>query len=115
MEWRSEDATECEVVCSPGCIAVSGEIDIANATMIGRRIRARLTPGRVMVDCRAVTFVDVAGFRMLTELGIAAIAAGAVIYLRCSPAVMGMVHLFGRPLPGLVLDRDDYDSPESLR
>jgi anti-anti-sigma factor len=116
MERSSEDAIDCEVVCSTGCITVSGEIDIANATVIGRRLRAHLTPRNVVVDCRAVSFLDVAGFRMFAQLGIEAIAAGAVVCVRCSPAMTETLNLCGmRDLPGLVLDRDDHDSPGDTR
>jgi anti-anti-sigma factor len=114
MERHSEDATDCEVVYSTGCITMSGEIDIANATVTGRRMCAHLTPGNVVVDCRAVTFLDAAGLHMLAQLGVAAIAAGAVVSLRCSPAVTETLNLCDvRELPGLVLDRDDHESPGS--
>jgi anti-anti-sigma factor len=116
MERYSDDAVVCEVVCSDGRITVSGEIDIANATVIGRRLRALLTPGTVLVDCRAVSFIDVAGLRMFAELGGAARAAGAVVRVLCSPAMTETFDLCGlRELPGLMLDRDDHDSPGSPR
>src|SRR5512142_3131736 len=100
MERHSDDATDCEVVCSPGHISVSGEIDIANAAAIGRRIRAAMVAERLVVDCRAVTFLDVAALRMLTHLGAAARATGTVVCLRCSPAVAEMLDLCGlRELP----------------
>jgi anti-anti-sigma factor len=116
MERRSEDTTGGEVVWSAGRITVSGEIDFANATMIGRQLRDLLAPGSVVVDCRAVTFLDVAGLRMLAGLGAAAIDAGTVVRLCCSPAVTKTMNLCGlRELRGLILDRDDHDRPESPR
>jgi anti-anti-sigma factor len=116
MERHSEDAVDCEVVCFTGCITVSGEIDIANATVIGRRLRAHVAAGNVVADCRAVGFVDVAGLRMFARLGVAAIAAGTVVRVRCSPAITEMLYLCSvRELPGLVLERDDHDCPGSPR
>ena len=72
------------------------------------------------MDCRDVTFLDVGGLRMLARVGAAATAAGAVVRLRCSPAVTETLSVCGlREIPGLVLDLDldldDHDSPGSLR
>ena len=100
------------MVWSGDAITVSGAVDAANATAIGRRMRALLTPGDVVADCRAVTFIDVAGCRMLAELGLAALAVGAVVCLRCSPAVTRALDVCGiRDLPGVVIDRDDTTGP----
>jgi anti-anti-sigma factor len=116
MDRRSEDATGCQVGWPARCFTVSGEIDSVNAPMIEGRIRAFLSAGDVVVDCRAVTFLDVAGLRMLARTGVAAIAAGAVVRLQCSPAVTETLDVCGmRELPGVVLDLDDDDSPGSLR
>jgi anti-anti-sigma factor len=116
MEQRTEVLTGCEVVWSVGCLTVSGEIDLANAPVIEQRIRALLGMGDIIVDCRAVTFSDVAGFRMLTRVGVAAIAADTVVRLRCSPGVLETLQLCGvREIPGVVLDRDNHDGPGSLR
>lgn len=110
MEWRAKNADVCEVVVRSGRVAVSGEIDVANAAVVGRRLRAHLNPGTVVIDCGAVTFVDVAGVRMLAGLGVAALAAGSVVCLRCSPALLETLALCGvRDLPGLTLDRDGSD------
>jgi len=116
MEQQTEVLTGCEVVWSVGCLTVSGEIDLANASVIEQRIRALLGTGNILVDCRAVTFLDVAGFRMLTRVGVAAIAADTIVRLRCSPRVLEMLQLCGvREIPGVVLDRDNHDGPGSLR
>jgi len=116
MEQRSEDSTGCEVGWSAECVAVSGEIDSANAPVIEQRIRGILSAGDVVVDCRAVTFLDVAGLRMLARMGDAAVALGAVVRLHCSPAVTETLNVCGvRELPGVVLNPDDHDSPGSLR
>src|SRR3954469_1470441 len=107
MERRSEDVTGREVVWSGGCITVSGDIDSANAPVIEQQMCALLGAGSVVVDCRAVTFLAVAGLRMLAQLGVAAIAVGAVVHLRCSRCVTETFSLCGmRELPGLVLDLD---------
>jgi anti-anti-sigma regulatory factor len=83
-----------------------------NAPMIEQRIRALLGGGNVVVDCRVVAFLDVAGLRMLARVGIAAVTAGTVLRLRCSPAMMEMLNVCGvRELPGLELDLDDHDGP----
>ena len=116
MERRPEDSTGCEVAWSVGYITVSGEIDAANAAVIERRIRALINAGDVVVDCSAVTFLDVAGLRVLARTGVAAIDAGVVVRLRCSPAVTETLEVCGmRELPGVVLDLDDDDTPGSLR
>src|SRR5690242_9236071 len=116
MEQQTEVLTGCEVVWSVGCLTVSGEIDMANAPVIEQRIRALLAMGNILVDCRAVTFLDVAGFRMLTRVGVAAIAADMIVRLRCSPRVLETLQLCGvREIPGVVLDRDNHDGPGSLR
>ena len=92
------------------------EIHLANAPVIEQRIRALLGMGNILVDCRAVTFLDVAGFRMFTRVGVAAIAADTIVCLRCSPRVLETLQLCGvREIPGVVLDRDNHDGPGSLR
>jgi anti-anti-sigma factor len=112
----SEELTGGEVVWSAGCITVSGEIDSANARVIGRRMVALLIPGSIVVDCREVTFLDAAGLRMFADLGRAAIDVGAVVHLQSSPAVTETIKLCGvQELPGLVLDRDDADGPRTPR
>jgi anti-anti-sigma factor len=116
MEQQTEVLTGCEVVWSVGCLTVSGEIDLANAPVIEQRIRALLGMGNILVDCRAVTFLDVAGFRMLTRVGVAAIAADTIVRLRGSPRVLETLQLCGvREIPGVVLDPDTHDGPGSLR
>ena len=110
MERQSEVLTGCEVVWSVGCLTISGEIDLANAPMIGQRIRALMGVEHVVVDCRAVTFLDVAGLRMFHRMGAAAVAADTVVRLRYSPVVTETLTLCGvREIPGVVLDQDDHD------
>jgi anti-anti-sigma regulatory factor len=112
MEQHTEDATGGEVERSPGGITVSGAIDIANATVIGERMCALLTSGKVVVDSRTVTFLDVAGVRMLARFGLAALARGAVVCVRCSSAITETLAVCGvRELPGLQLDHGGPGSP----
>nr|WP_296065374.1 STAS domain-containing protein [uncultured Actinoplanes sp.] len=95
---------------------MSGEIDAATAPVIEQRVRGLLSAGDVVVDCRAVTFLDVAGLRMFARIGDAAVTTGAVMRLLCSPAVIETFDVCGvRELPGVVLNPDDHDSPGSLR
>lgn len=105
MERHVEDLTGCEMAWSAGSITISGEIDAANAPVIEQRMRALLSAGNVVVDCRAVTFLDVAGLRMLAQLGVVATALSAVVRVLCSPTVTATVNLCGpHELCGLVLD-----------
>jgi anti-anti-sigma factor len=114
MEWHSEQLAGCELAWSAGSITMSGEIDAADAPMIENVLRTLLGAGSFVVDCRAVTFIDVAGLRMIAQVGVAATAVGAVVGLHCSPAVTETLNLCGlHELPGLVLTRDDHDSAGS--
>ena len=114
MERQSEVLADCEVVWSVGRIEVSGAIDVANAPVLGERMRALVGDGELVVDCRSVTFLDVAGFRMLAEVGAAALARGATVCLQCSPVVTEMLNLCGvRELPGVVLEQDSQDDQGS--
>lgn len=114
MERQSEFLTGCEVVWSTGSITISGEIDVANAPALGQRMRALVRTGQLVVDCRSVTFLDIAGLRMLAEVGVAALAAGVTVCLRCSPVVTELMDLCGvRELPGVALEQDGRDSPGS--
>lgn len=114
MKRQSEIVAGCEVAWSPGWIVVSGAIDLANAPMLERRMRALIGPGQLLVDCRAVTFLDVAGLRMLAEVGAVALAAGTAVCLQCSPVVTEMLNLCGvRELPGVALEHESQESPGS--
>ncbi|OJF11200.1 STAS domain-containing protein [Couchioplanes caeruleus] len=120
VERQSEVVAGCEVVWSAGELAVSGEIDVANAAVIGQRIYALVGAPVMTVDCTAVTFLDVAGLRMLLRLGAAAAAKGTILLLHCSPAVwdtFGLCQVWDAPglviEPGTVLDRPDPDRPGS--
>lgn len=114
MEQQSEVLAGCEVVWSPGRIRFSGAIDMANAPALGRRLRALLGPGQLAVDCRSVTFLDVAGLRMLAEVGLAALAANGTVCLQCSPVVTDMLDLCGvRELPGVALEHGSKDGSGS--
>lgn len=116
MGWQSEVLIGCELLWSAGCIRVCGDIDLANASAVERRIRALIGLEDLIVDCREVTFVDAAGIRMLARVGAAAVAAGANVRLRCSPVVIETLKLcYVRELPGLTLDRGSHDSRRSLR
>jgi anti-anti-sigma factor len=116
MERRSEDSAGREVVRSAEGVTLSGDIDEANVPEIERRLCAVLEAGDVVVDGRAVTFLDVAGLRMLARVGVAAAAAGAVVRMRCSPAMTETFNVCGvRELPGLKMERewDDHDGAGS--
>ena len=114
MERQSEVLAGCEAEWSAGWIAVSGAIDAASAPGLGQRLRALVGPGQLDVDCRSVTFLDVAGLRMLAEVGATAHAVGATVCLQCSPAVTEMLTLCGvRELPGVALKHGSHDSPGS--
>jgi hypothetical protein len=68
------------------------------------------------MDCGLVSSLDVTNFRMLSELGVGALAAGATVRLRCSPAVTESLNLCGvRQLTGVVQNGDSHDSPGSIR
>jgi anti-sigma B factor antagonist len=50
-------------------IRLAGEIDLANAHLIGRRIVAHVVDaGAVLIDLTAVSFLDSAGVRLLDAL-----------------------------------------------
>ena len=50
-------------------IRLTGEIDLANAHLIGRRIVAHVVDaGAVLIDLTAVSFLDSAGVRLLDTL-----------------------------------------------
>jgi anti-sigma B factor antagonist len=50
-------------------VSLTGEIDMANAADIGRRIVARTTEaGKVLIDLTTVSFLDSAGVRLLDAL-----------------------------------------------
>ncbi|HET6530881.1 MAG TPA: STAS domain-containing protein [Actinoplanes sp.] len=50
-------------------IRLAGEIDLANAPVIGREIVSHLRPtGALLVDLTAVSFLDSAGVRLLDTL-----------------------------------------------
>jgi anti-anti-sigma factor len=116
MERQSEVLAGCEVVWSTGWIMVSGAIDLASAPALERRLRALVGPGELVVDCRSVTFLDVAGLRMLAGLGDLARAGGTTVCLHCSPEMTEMLTLCGvRELPGVALRPENDDSPGSRR
>jgi len=114
MKRQSEVLAGCEVVWTPGLITLSGEIDVANAPALEQRMRALVGPEELVLDCRSVTFLDVAGFRMLAEVGLMAMAAGTTVCLQCSPVVTEMLNLCGvRELPGVALEHDSDESAGS--
>jgi anti-anti-sigma factor len=116
MEQQSEILAGCEVVWSPGVITMSGVIDMANAPAIERHMRGLIRSGDLVVDCRSITFLDVAGFRLLAQVGVMAMAAGATVCLQCSQVVTEMLTLCGvREIPGVVLKHEDHDRPGSRR
>jgi anti-sigma B factor antagonist len=50
-------------------VRLTGEIDLANAPLIGREIVAHIaTPRAVLIDLTAVSFLDSAGVRLLDAL-----------------------------------------------
>src|SRR3954447_6720355 len=50
-------------------VTLAGEIDLATAPAIGRRITAHMTaPGAVLIDLTGVSFLDSAGVRLLDML-----------------------------------------------
>jgi anti-anti-sigma factor len=85
---------ECQV------LAVSGELDLASAPELRRRVSAELASGtaRVELDLGGVEFVDAAGLRALVELSEAAAAAGTRLVVRTpSPSVCRLVELVHPP------------------
>jgi anti-anti-sigma factor len=116
MKQQSEMLAGCEVAWSPGLITMSGVIDMANASAIERHMRGLIHSGDLVVDCRSITFLDVAGSRLLAEVGVMAIAAGATVCLQCSQVVTEMLNLCGvREIPGVVLKHENHDRPGSRR
>ncbi|MFC6565455.1 STAS domain-containing protein [Actinoplanes utahensis] len=108
VDRHVEVMTGCELMWSADEIALSGEIDASNAALIGARIHALLGAPVVTVNCAAVTFLDVAGLRMLVRTGVAAAAADTIVRLRCSPAVLLTFQLCESRNPlGMVLQGDD--------
>jgi anti-anti-sigma factor len=116
MEQQSEILAGCEVVSSSGVITMSGVIDMANASAIERHMRGLIRSGDLVVDCRSITFLDVAGSRLLAEVGVMAMAAGATVCLQCSQVVTEMLTLCGvREIPGVVLEHESHNRPGSRR
>jgi anti-anti-sigma factor len=116
MEQQSEILAGCEVVWSSGVITMCGVIDMANASAIERHMRGLIRSGDLVVDCRSITFLDVAGFRLLAAVGVMAMAAGATVCLQCSQVVTEMLTLCGvREIPGVALEHEDHDRPGSRR
>lgn len=122
MDRQITSTAGCAVAWTDGAVGVAGEVDRANVHLVEHRIRAGIGDwaggervidtvptgeAATVLDCTAVTFLDAAGVRMLARLGAAALAAGAVLTVLASPAVLLTVRLCGEPdLPGLVLRGD---------
>lgn len=108
MDRQPEVVAGCEVAWSADGITLSGEVDAGNAAVIGARIRALLGAPVVTVTCTAVTFLDIAGMRMLVHVGASAAVVDTIVQLRCSPAVLRTFQLCGLGSPmGMVLQGDD--------
>jgi anti-sigma B factor antagonist len=78
-------------------VAVRGEIDVAEAPAIGRRLAAELAAGRdVVVDLREMTFIDSSGLAVLLDAARSAERHGRDLrILRPRPLVMRTFELAG--------------------
>jgi anti-sigma B factor antagonist len=67
----STDQVSCEVRGAAALVTVAGEIDLANAHLIGQEIVVHAVRARadaVLVDLTTVSFLDSAGVRLLDAL-----------------------------------------------
>ena len=102
---RSENLTRCGLIRSGHRLAVSGEIDEANASALGKHIGAAFGTGVTVVDLSEVTFFSAAGLRAVLGLGPIATRHGVDVRVRCSPQVWRVVELCGIPsIGGLLLE-----------
>ncbi|RAS70039.1 anti-anti-sigma factor [Lentzea atacamensis] len=112
-DGQSERLADCELTRADDRIAVTGEIDAANAGAIADRVCGALGGTVVVVDLRAVTFFSAAGVHLLRRIAAAARTSDTIVQVLCSSAVRHTARLCGvTELPGLVLDRSDRREPD---
>jgi stage II sporulation protein AA (anti-sigma F factor antagonist) len=76
-------------------VSVAGEIDLHSGQQLEATL-TRLTPGvRVLVDLRAVTFMDSTGVRLLLGESQRLCACGGSLLVRPSPAARRVLDLLG--------------------
>ncbi|WP_143175369.1 STAS domain-containing protein [Cryptosporangium aurantiacum] len=92
---RSESLVRCDLTRSGECLAITGEIDEANASALADRIGAALADRITLLDLRGVTFFSAAGVRMLLLVGPAVGVTDSGLRVRCSTAVWRIVALCG--------------------
>ncbi|WP_035855074.1 STAS domain-containing protein [Cryptosporangium arvum] len=98
---RSAGPVRCGPVRSGHRLAVSGEIDQANAAALG----VALEDGVTVLDLTGVTFFGVAGVRVPLEIGAVAAGRGHVVRVSCSSPVRRVLEVCDLPaVAGLELD-----------
>jgi anti-anti-sigma factor len=85
-------------------IAIRGEIDLATAEALSRRLKtlAEPAPQKIALDLSQVTFIDCAGFRAVATLIRQVRETGGSVHVGAlSPAVMRVCELIGWPDAGI--------------
>jgi anti-anti-sigma regulatory factor len=76
-----------------GSFAVGGEIDLANIDFLEAQLWEQLRAGDVEMDCSELTFVDVAGCRLLRQACDGAIGNGRLTIRNPPPVLARVMHL----------------------
>lgn len=74
----------------PGTLAVGGEIDLTNVEFLEAQLHDQLSSGDVVADCSTLTFVDVAGCRVLRRACVGEMGSGRLT-LENAPAILTRV------------------------
>ena len=81
-----------EVVSSPGSVRLAGELDLATAPHVAEELASALEASRcVVVDLRALRFIDVAGMRVLLVASASARKDGRRLVIVRGPAPVDKV------------------------
>jgi anti-sigma B factor antagonist len=112
IEIRTEDLQDATI------IHVHGEVDLATAAMVQDALRSAIRSGRhVVVDLANVTYIDLSGFRALTEGKKALGERQALAVAASSPIIHRVIEIIelGTVLPAFHSLREALDFVRSHR
>jgi anti-sigma B factor antagonist len=95
-------------------VAVSGEIDIANASQFRACLTGCLTDGcaDIIIDMQDLTFMDASGVSVLAEVSQLAEAGGGHLTVQKPPPIVRKIlHITGLATIIQVTDRDSHLEP----
>jgi anti-anti-sigma factor len=100
--------TRCALYRDGAVLRLVGDIDLANWTRVGSRVAAEVGAGVVTLDLTEVHYFGAAGVRVVLT-GFGARSSGAVLEVRCAPAVFRVMRISG------LLGTDGLDVTEAGR